>query len=86
MIKLYIKNKPTLTFKMSYLLLNVYVKCQPLKYTKFDISIYCLHVVSLEMTINLQGIILSIIYWYLFPYKPDFVTYYKGYARNSHLL
>ena len=38
---------------LSYLLLKVSVKCQPLKYTKYDISIFCLPLVSLEMTINL---------------------------------
>ena len=53
MIKLYIKNEPTPTFKMSYLLLKVYVKRQPLKNTKYDILIFCLPLVSLEMTINL---------------------------------
>ena len=53
MIKLYFKNEPTLTFKMSYLLLRVSLKRQPLKYTKYDISIFCLPLVSLEMTINL---------------------------------
>ena len=53
MIKLYFKNEPTLTFKMSYLLLKVSLKRQPLKCTKYDISIFCLPLVSLEMTINL---------------------------------
>ena len=53
MIKLYIENGPTLTFKMSYLLLTVSVNCQPLKYTKYDISIFCLPLVSLEMIIIL---------------------------------
>ena len=48
MIKLYIKNEPTLTFKMPYLLLKESVKCQPLKCTKYDISIFCLTLVSLE--------------------------------------
>ena len=78
MINLYIKNELTQTFKRSFLLLKVSVKCQPFKYTKYDISIFCLPLVSVEITINLYRIILSIIYWYLSPDKPDFLTYYKG--------